>query len=207
MILYSKVSSLPDSDPVSLSEAKAHLEVDTTRWDSLITTLVSVAREIGEAYTGLSFATQERVIKMDRFPLCGEEIIVPYGPVQSIDSFTYLDENGATQTLENGTDFYVDLHSGICRIFSIDEDGERTTWPTDALSRPGCISINYTAGFDDVSGDPFPKAAKQAMLMDIATWFENRQSEIVGQMPHEMSFGSKMLYDTIKVTWNANVDY
>lgn len=210
MILYSRVTTLPQSEPVSLSEAKAHLKEDLSDNDTLIDRLITTARRMCEAYTGLSFVTQERVIKMDYFPICdrfkGNEIIVPYGPVQSIDGFTYIDSDGDEQALTENTHFKVDKHSEICRLYPI-SDNAVSSWPSNAANLPHAIEIEYTAGYDDVSYNPLPEEVKQAMLLQIGAMYQNRQDEVVGTtstISTELNWNSKAILDNIKVTWNAS---
>jgi len=88
MIQYSIVTEQPDSEPVSLAEAKTHLEYAGTAKDNYITGLIKTARQLCESYTGLSFVTKERETKLDRFPcklyICRpifstEACLKPYG--------------------------------------------------------------------------------------------------------------------------------
>lgn len=195
MIVYSKVITQPATEPVTLTEAKAHLRVDGTDDDTYITTLIKVARQLCEAYSGLSFITQEREIKLDRFP-CGRTIELPQGPVQSIDDFVYLDADGNSQPLTVDTDYLVDLSGG--RVQYVD------SWPyTDGQFN--AVTITYTAGYANDEHDPVPEVIKQAMLMQIGSLYENRQDEVIGTTAHLINWTSQALLDTIKVYYNANV--
>jgi uncharacterized phiE125 gp8 family phage protein len=205
MIIYSRVTDQPAVEPVTLAEAKVHLEYQGTAKDSYITGLIKTARRICEAYAGLSFVTQERSVKLDHFPFTHSYIDVPYGPVQTIDSFTYLNEDGTTTTMVENTDFVVDTHSGICRLYAIDASGEIDLWPTDIKSRPNAITINYTAGYDEAINEPLPEIAKQAMMMQIGSLFEQREDARQGEVT-PIFWNSMTLLDMIKVTWNANQD-
>ena len=201
MIYYSRVIDLPDSEPITRSEAKTHLEVTGTSKDSYIDSLITTVRRMCEAYAGLSFVTQKRRVIMDKFPYA--EIILPYGPVQSIDLFEYVKTDLTTGTLVEDTDFLFDNHSELARLFPI-EDGELDTWPDTAV-RPNAITIEYTAGYDDVSYNPLPEQVKQAMYLTLGALFENRQDEVVGVGSNvRLTMDSKAILDTIKVDWNAN---
>lgn len=208
MILYSRVTDIPDSEPVTVSEAKTHLEVTGTSKDTYISSLITTARRMCEAYSGLSFVSQERKIMLDYFPSRSSvnpmsEIIVPYGPVVSIDSFTYLKTDLTTGTLVANTDYLLDNHSELARLFPL-EDGELDSWP-DTANRPNAVTIEYTAGYDDISYNPLPEQVRQAILLQVGAMFENRQDEVVGVASSTvLSFDSKALLDTIKVDWNAN---
>lgn len=215
MILYSKVTEVPESEPVTVAEAKTHLEVTGTAKDAYIGALIKAARRICEADAGLSFVTQTRVIKLDRFPSCWpwpyrygvhamtnpySEIILPYGPVLEITSFTYVDTEGADQTLAVDTDFYFDDHSAVARLRPV------SSWPSTNIM-PNAVTIEYTAGIDldaDTTEEYLP-IVKQAILLQVASFFENRQDEVPGSMS-EINWNSKTLLDSIRVTWNANYD-
>lgn len=208
MILYSKVTEAPTDEPVTLDEAKNHLEVTGTSKDAYITSLIKAARRICENDAGLSFITQTRVVKLDRFPGClpyhrhnpHREIILPYGPVAEVTDFTYFDSDGNPQTLSIDTDFYFDGHSGVARLRPIN------SWPSTKLM-PNAVSIEYTAGIDldDDTSEEYLPIVKQAILLQVASFFENRQDEVPGSMS-EINWNSKTLLDSIRVTWNANYD-
>lgn len=209
MIVYSRVITQPSYEPVTLIEAKTHLEYIGTSKDAYINSLIITARNLCERYTGLSFVTQERRVKLDAFPLYGEPIIVPYGPVQTIDSFTYLNDDGTTTTMVSGTDFTADIHSGYCRLFALGTDGEVDAWPTDARKFPQAVTIEYTTGFDEAVNEPLPEQIKQAILLQVASMFENRQDEVAGSINmmnwNKISWNSEALLDSVKVSWNANI--
>jgi len=209
MITYSKVIELPDSEPVTLEEAKTHLEVQGTSKDDYITALITTARKACETYAGLSFITQKRRVVLDRFPGCGyfsqsaKEIILPYGPVQSIESFTYTTSDKTEQELADGTDYFLDDHSGLARVLPM-SDGEIGSWPSTAV-KPNAVVIDYICGFDSVSGDDdFPTQARQAILLQVGSMFENRQDEVIGTTVTQLNLNSMALLDSIKVYWNAN---
>lgn len=193
MIIYSKVTSAPASEPVTLAEAKAQLKVDHSDEDDLITSLIIAAREISEAYSGRSFISQTRTVTMDRFPYCRtKEIILPYGPVTAVTSFTYLDTNGLSQSLTGGgTDYTADSNGEIYRMKHIDQ------WPDTQEDRLNTVTIVYTAGYTTL-----PTVVKQAILQQVASMYENRSDE-QGYQSYEINWTSKRLLDTIKVDHSA----
>lgn len=207
MIQYSVVTEIPDSEPVTLSEAKTHLEYVGSAKNQYITTLIKVARQICEVYAGLSFVTQERRVKLDRFPYNCKKywIELPYGPVQYVTSFTYTKDDDSTVTLTVDEDFILDNHSRLARLFPINSDGEIDLWPTDYKLIPHAVTIDYQCGYDSVSYEPLPAQIKQAILLQVASMFENRQDEQQGgtQM---INWNSKAILDTVKVEWNAHLD-
>lgn len=201
MIIYSKVTDQPGSEPATLDEAKKQVKMEgTTLDDSYLTALITTSRKICEAYTGLSFVSQERTIKMDQFPInrrmiysWSNHIIVPYGPVISVDSFTYNDSDDVEQTLVEDTDFTVDDNSELCRLAPVD------SWPCSS-GKMNSVVIVYTAGFAEFPGD-----LKTAMLRVLANLYEFRTDSLQGGFD-SVDYSAKMILDNYKVTWNANAD-
>lgn len=202
MIVYSKVITPPASEPVTVAEAKTHLRVDGSYDDTYIETLIKVARQMCETYACKSFLTQEREIKLDSFP-CARQIELPYGPVQSVDDFTYIDSAGDTQVLVLNTDYRVDLHSDIARVEYV-SSWPSVSWPTNGLQF-NSVTIAYTAGYTNDDHDIFPAVIKQAILMQVASLYENRQDEVIGATANMVNLSSQMMLDTIKAYHNANV--
>lgn len=190
MIIYSKVTGAPASEPVTLDEAKAWCKVDGTDEDAIFTRLIKVARIMCESYAGLSFITQTRVVKLDRFNC--RDVILPYGPVTAVTAFVYKDGNGDVQTVASDT-YILDTQSALAKVRVTD------AWP-DTDQTLNNVEITYTAGSASA-----PDVAKQAILMQVATMYENRQDEIVGASSNVINYSSQMLLDTIKVYWNAEV--
>ena len=194
MIVYSKVIVQPLAEPVTVAEAKQHLRVDGTDEDTYIEMLIKVARQMCEVYSGLSFLTQQREIKLDRFP-CGN-ISLPYGPVQSIDDFVYFDGDDSSQTMTEGDDYTKDFNYQPARIQKVN------SWPT-VYNKMSSVIISYTAGYANDDHDPLPDVIKSAILLQVGTLYENRQNDIVGATVNAVNSNSEFLLDTIKVYYSA----
>lgn len=165
--MYSKVTEEPEKEPITLVLAKQHLRVDDDNEDELISLLIQVSREMAEKETNRSFITQERVVKLDYFPRCGE-IKIPFGPVSEVSEITYFDEAEVEQTLDPSL-YYVDLDSDIPRVVIKDY------WPA-TFDKPNAVSITYTAGYGDNENVPGP--IKSAMLLILGHLYENREQVI-----------------------------
>lgn len=193
MIVRSKVTSEPATEPVTAAEAKTHLRVTSSDDDTYITTLIKVARQLCESYAGLSFITQTRQIKLDSFPAGDAPIRLSYGPVSAVGTFTYLNDAAGTTTMVAGTDYTLDIHSEIPRLVTLD------SWPTDLRDdTPHRVVITYTAGYGSASD--VPAIIKQAILMQIGSLYENRQDE---GSNGTVCWSSAALLDTVKVYHNA----
>jgi uncharacterized phiE125 gp8 family phage protein len=191
MIHYSKVIQPNYQDPVWLSEAKDHLNIesDDTSKDALITQKIVVAAAMCEKYAGLSFMTQTRRVTLDNF-YCTGDIILPYGPVQSVTDFIYLDGDDVEQDF---TDYTLDTHSQLAKVrVNVGE-----SWPTTNLGMNN-VQIDYVAGVANAV-DVFPEA-REAIFRLVAKLFEHRgDSNDGGLMTEEITD----LLDAIKVYWYA----
>lgn len=199
---YTKVLYQPQDEPVSLDEAKIHLRVDHSDEDEAISILIQAARELGEQFTGRSFVTQTRQMKLDHFPcynggrsyngLIGT-ITLQNSPLISISGsdlaspantlgITYYDQNEAVQIL-SASDYWVDSSSGIPRLIV------KNSWPS-TFTMPNAVTITYTAGYG--SAQNIPAQIKQAILLIIGHLYENREAVSVEQM-YELPMGAKTL--------------
>ena len=183
-----KRTAAPAVEPVTLSEAKAHCRVDASADDTLITNLITTARELVEDYIDRALVTQRLVMKFDQFPY---EIELPRPPMASSGTvtavtITYTIADSSTATVA-ATDYRVDRDSTPGRI--------RTTyngsWPS-ALLDANAITVTWWAGYG--SSSDIPQRVKSAMLMTILELYEKRGD---GQMPD----GAKRLLDT--VSWGS----
>jgi uncharacterized phiE125 gp8 family phage protein len=163
------------TEPITLATARLHLRLDTIGSppthpdDSLVTALISVARESVENFTELTVAVNDFQMKLDAFPTA--EINLGTWPVNSITSVTYVDANGATQTI-NSADYVLDTFSKPAQI--VPAFGK--TWPM-VRNQPNAVTVTFEAGYTgDTSpvNNEMPKALKQAMLLTITDLYENR---------------------------------
>ena len=83
-----KVTIQPTEEPLTLTEAKAHLKVEVTADDTLITALIQAAREEAEQYLNLKLITQTVTEKLDCFPTYDDDniILLSAAPVVSVTS-------------------------------------------------------------------------------------------------------------------------
>lgn len=163
------------TEPVSLSTARLHLRLDTMGSppthpdDALVTALITVAREAVENFTELTVAVNDFQMKMDFFPTA--EINLGTWPVNSITSVTYVDSNGATQTI-SAADYALDTFSKPAQV----NLAYGKTWPM-VRNQPNAVTVTFEAGY---TGDTspvtnvMPKALIQAMLLTITDLYENR---------------------------------
>ena len=93
-------------------------------------------------------------------------------PLSSVTSITYLDTDGATQTLA-ADQYVVDAISQparISRAYNVD-------WP-DTRVQNNAVKVRFVAGYGVASA--VPQCIKSWMLIRIATLMENRQQIVIG---------------------------
>ncbi|RWN58752.1 hypothetical protein [Mesorhizobium sp.] len=156
------VSVAATAEPVSLVEAKRHVHAeDFTDDDAQVSLLIASARNHVEKYCNTRFATQTVVVKCDCF---GDMARLPEAPVQSVTSITYVDTDGATQTL--ATSVY-ELRSDGLESSIVLKYGQ--SWPS--IQTNSRITLTAVVGTADV-----PPAVKHAMLLFMAGGHEMREN-------------------------------
>lgn len=158
--LFTRVTA-PAETPISLDEAKAHLRVDTSDEDSTIELYIAAATESidgAEGTLGRCIVTQQWDYSFDSFQ---SPITVPLPRLISVDSITYRDVNGITQTLSSSA--YSVFGQSISPI-----DG----WPdTDGME--GAVTVRFTAGYGNAASVPAP--IKSALLLLVGELYKTRQ--------------------------------
>lgn len=134
----------PSAEPVSLSDVKLHLRVDSTAENDLIAGLNTSARQYAESFTQRAIPRQTWDYKQDRFP-CASEFYLPKAPCISVTSISYIDTNGDTQTLS--TDIYgTDLPTGpMARAGRIYLKYQQV-WP-QTRDIPNAVTVRFVAGY------------------------------------------------------------
>jgi uncharacterized phiE125 gp8 family phage protein len=187
----------PAVEPVTLSEAKAHLRVDTTADDAYIGSLISAAREWCEQYLDRSLVHTQWVMRFDKFPPDGTmDIELPRPPMATAGTATAV---ALTFTYENGTTATYSTAS-----YRVDRDGVPgtvktlygQTWPPH-LQDDNAISVTWWGGYG-ASGTNVPAAIRHAMLMLVGFWYENRSTVLVGSISKQLEFAVESLLSSHK---------
>lgn len=149
----------PVTYPVAVEEAKANGRIGYSSEDALIAGYIAAATAAVEQMTGRAFAVQYWTAQLDAWE---DEIVIPMGPA-TVTLIRYLDADGAVQTVEDGA-YVVDGSGADCRIAPV------TAWPA-AQKTYNAITIEFAVGSGDV-----PPQIKQAILLLVQYWFENRSA-------------------------------
>ena len=183
------ITSAPASEPLTTAEAKAHMNVTIADDDSYIDSLIVAARDYVQDIIRRSLITQTLAASFDSFAAdCFE---LERGPVQAVNSITYIDTLGVTQTLPV-SDYLVDMVSSPPRI----TPAYGKSWP-DTRDQINAVTVTYVAGYGNAAAVPQP--IKQAMLLYIAHLYENRESVITGTSVTEAPQSVRALLSPYKV--------
>jgi len=176
-----KIITPPAIEPLTLAEAKAQCRVDITTDDALLATLISVARDTCERLAWRAFLTQTIELWLDAWP-ASNSIVLPRPPLQSVTKIEYYDIDDVKATLS----------SAVYSVDTIAEPGKvwlkyNQSWPTTSLREHNAICVTYVAGWTNPAD--VPQSARQAMLMLVGHWYENRESVLVGTISKSLEFG------------------
>jgi len=166
----------PTSEPVTLAEAKKHCEIaaEVNHHDEHLERLIQAARVYVENYTGRQIVTATWDLYADSWPDDGLTISLPKGPIQSVTSITYVDENGSSQTWSSSN--YVLSASREPAIIRL---AYQSVWPAFRF-QPDAIRVRYVAGYGAATA--VPQGIRHAILLLVGGWFLNREIETASNL-------------------------
>lgn len=167
----------PTVEPITLEEAMAHLKADPAESGGLVSTLISMAREMCEQQTGRALAPQTWRKTLDDFP---EAIRLDFPPIVSVTHVKYYDDDGVQQTLA-GDSYQLDAETEPGWIVPAAD----YSWPT-TQARANAVEVVYTCGY--ATPDAVPESLKQWMLLTMRATYDNPAGYANGQgllmLPH-----------------------
>jgi uncharacterized phiE125 gp8 family phage protein len=180
-----KIITPPAAEPVTLTEAKAQCRVDISDDDTYIGTLITAARMYCEAIDWRAFMPQTIELWLEGFP-CDDEIELPRPPLTSISKIEYYDTAGTARTLAT-TVYEADTIStpGAAHL------KYNQVWPSDLLRDYNAVCVTYVAGY--ASAAAVPQTIKQAILLLVGHWYENREASLVGTISKPLEFAVTQL--------------
>jgi uncharacterized phiE125 gp8 family phage protein len=178
-----KLFAAAGTQPVTLAEAKAHLRVDTTDEDALITAFIVAATEMAEQHTGRALMTQTWDMTLDKFP---DALELTRTPVQTITSVTYYDTAGALQTLA-APGYVLDAADGDDYAHITPAYGSE--WPA-TRDQVNAVSVRYVAGYANAAA--VPESIKAWIKLQVSALFENREAE---------SYSARAVSTTVKMSF------
>ena len=157
-------TTAPVAAPITLSEAKAQIRVDHNEEDVLIQHYIAAATSLLDGPAGLlgrCLVTQSWQMSIEAVT---GPILLPF-PDSTIDDAVYTDAAGGTLVYDLAL-----------------QDQRLLLRPSSGHGRP--VAITFTAGFG--SAADVPAAIRQAMLLLIAHWYDNREAVTMGAAGYSM---------------------
>lgn len=204
----------PATEPITLTDVKAHLRLDISDDDTLINGLIQAARAYAEFYTDRQFVTATFQQTFDGFPdeirtglpssgfasgtwmnpsglrmpatLAIPTLRLRKAPCKSITSIEYID----VSQMGTNPPAYTTLATSRY-LTDLSTEPARLTpaygnvWPV-TLDVTNSVRVTFTAGYGTASDVPQP--IKQAMYMLIAHWYENREASTMGPQNGPVAF-------------------
>jgi uncharacterized phiE125 gp8 family phage protein len=158
---------------ITLDEVRTHCRIDLTYDDDLVAKMLAAAIRHVEQITGWVTTSQMYTKLIKKIP---EIIRLPLWPVTAITAIEII---GAT-TQNVASDFDIDLTERPAKVIPLSKSFNVATGET--------LLIAYTAGEADI-----PDGMRQAVLMLVAHWYENREAIVVGTISSEVSLGVNQL--------------
>ena len=183
-----EVKTVSTIDILTTAEVKAHLKVDTTADDTLIDNLRDAATNSAQEYTNRFFTSTTLTQYADKW----SEIAELYkSPLQSITHIKYYDSDDSLQTLSSSV-YNSDASAMPARIaLAVNQ-----SYPTTS-DRIAAIRVEYIVGA--TAANLVDNAIKQAVLLTIGHWYQNREAVIVGRIATELPMAAKYLLDQYKI--------
>lgn len=175
-----------DLTTVSLAEARLQCKVDPddTSHDALLTGLITAAREFAEHATQTAIGSQTLDLALDEFPGTSDAITLR-GPVGSVTSVKYINEDGIEQTLSTAN-YALDDYAAPARVLAAFD----TEWPA-TRDTANAVKVRY------VAGATVPQAVKAALLIHIE--LESPLNPHTQQEREAMEKARDSLLNTVKV--------
>ncbi|MFN4176429.1 hypothetical protein [Phenylobacterium sp.] len=172
------VTAQPETSPVTREDALAQLRIlSASHLDTgqlgLVDDLVEEAVAVVQRQSGLILAPTGYEERFAGWP-CGRVLQLGAAPVREVTGVTYLDEDGAEQTVTAGQWSWEPTETGAEVRFG-------STWSFPPLYADSAfpVRVAFTAGCgapDGSEDDPrlaLPKAARTAIRLQIEAWFRN----------------------------------
>lgn len=183
-------TSAPETEPVTLAEVRTQLKIEDDTEDTHLTLLMKAAREWAEDFLGRSIITQTWTAKFHGWST-DRVLALPRPPIATVTSVKYYNSAGTEVTLTVTTDYLLDVQAGEITLT------EAFGFPALSPDRADPITIVYTAGYGAAAA--VPSRIKQAILLAIANWYENRVPVVSGTIVSSVPMSCEYLLKQLRV--------
>ena len=185
-----KIATAWATNVVSIADFKLFARIDSsvTSENALIESLVFLAQDMAESYTGRAITQQDLQLFLDRLPFYSDEklregvytapdlqsnsnfIVLPKPNLVSVTHVKYYDNDNTESTFAT-SNYYVDTTSEQGRI--VLKNG--VSWPTASeLRNANAYEVQFRAGYGNAASD-VPKPLVQGIKMLALHLYENRE--------------------------------
>jgi uncharacterized phiE125 gp8 family phage protein len=181
-----KVTVITPPEPVvEWAELRKSLRIDSNAEQEFGEHLIAAVTDWLDGprgWLGRAIGDQTLELRFARF--VGDTVALPYGPVQSITSVQYLDDDGAEQSFAGSsyqllTDDRISVHEDI-------------GWP-DVFEDEEAVRIRYVAGYpkDAQGASTVPAAVRGAIIAGAGFLFDNRDASLEQALPMVRALAQK----------------
>lgn len=170
------------TDLLSLADAKAHLRVDVTAEDDLITDLIGAALDTCQQVTGRYLGSTSATLYADGW----KNQAFTFGPVTAISKVEYYNQANTLTELPAAR-WWADLESTPQRI-TFDAP------PAIYTNRHQGVKVSATLGEGTI-----PRPMRQAALLLVGHYYENRQQVVTGSKPEAIPMAVDFLLNPFRV--------
>lgn len=177
----------PGERVVDVDDMGSHLRVQSVSEDTYIESLIDAAiARLDGVQSPLNVALVSQVWRQsyDQF---ASMMRLPFGPVSGIGSVEYLDTENQPVSVPDSS--YYLMTDRVGPYLEFDDD---YSFPS-VSTRPGSVSIQFTAGYGDASA--VPETFKQMIRLTVGHWYTNREAVIVGTIAAELPLAVKALFE------------
>lgn len=172
--------------------------------DAYIESLIKAATAMAEQEMRRSLQVQTLVRTLDAFgddDLDSDGIVLPRSPIIEVETVTYLDGAGDSQTVD--ADGYVlaetgrDMNTAGRLVLA-----NGANWPS-SLTQAGAVSVTYRAGYTEVGTSPeveaVPESILQGIRLVVGELYKQRSLSVHLPNQHPAILAAKNLWNLYKV--------
>lgn len=166
--MSSLITLTPAPLPLTVSDIRQQCRIDDPGEDALIEEYIAAASRLAEEASGRPVGESVYQLRLNRFPDQEEPILLPRPRTLTVESMTYLDASGESQSLPAPLR-QDDVFSEPARIYP----AVGSSWPATQDGSFNAVTITFTAGSQIV--DPL---VLQAIRLAVGDWFEHRENSV-----------------------------
>lgn len=186
------VTASPRTAWLTADEVKKHLYAETDEHDAWILRAIEAAAGSLESGWGIVVSAGQRTLT---FPGFRGQMALRLTPIRSVTAVRYTDMNDAEQTVP-GTDWRLGVPYKQATLMP----RLNRPWPI-AATYADAVRVEVAAG--PATRDDLPEEIRQAALMLIQHWFDNRGVVLIGSISKELEYSLTYLLTPYRQGWLA----